>query len=129
MMKKKIHMSRVFFVLVMIAALVGLSGCASIAGTFGIASEQYVDEKMSEAEGQLSSRIDDNRSKVDKYASTADQLEELIGSVEDAVATTDELKQLAVILEERLNNLPQETIKQLVDVLQQYLDAAMPKPM
>ena len=123
MMNKKTKLSRAVFVLVTIAALAGLSGCASIAGTFGIASEQYVDEKMIEAEGRLSSRIDDNRAKVDKYASTADQLEALIGSVEDAVRTTGELKQLAVILEERLNYLPQETIKQLVDVLQQYLDA------
>ena len=123
MKNKKINLCRTVFIVLMIAAFSGLTGCASIAGTFGIASEQYVDEKMSEAEGRLSPRIDDNRSKVDKYASTADQLEGLIGSVEDAVRTTAELKQLAVVLEERLNNLPEETIKQLVEVLQQYLDA------
>ena len=123
MKNKWINLCRTVFIVLMIAALSGLTGCASIAGTFGIASEKYVDEKMSEADGRLSSRIDDNRTKVEKYASTADQLEALIGSVEDAVRTTDELKQLAVVLEERLNNLPEETIAQLVDVLQQHLDA------
>ena len=123
MKNKRINLCRTVFIVLTIVALSGLTGCASIAGTFGIASEQYVDEKMSEAEGRLSSRIDDNRTKVDKYASTADQLEALIGSVEDAVRTTDELKQLAVVLEERLDNLPEETIQQLVEVLQQYLDA------
>ncbi len=123
MKNKRINLCRTVFIVLTIVALSGLTGCASIAGTFGIASEQYVDEKMSEAEGRLSSRIDDNRTKVDKYASTADQLEALIGSVEDSVRTTDELKQLAVVLEERLYNLPEETIQQLVEVLQQYLDA------
>ena len=123
MKNKRINLCRTVSIVLTIVALSGLTGCASIAGTFGIASEQYVDEKMSEAEGRLSSRIDDNRTKVDKYASTADQLEALIGSVEDAVRTTDELKQLAVVLEERLDNLPEETIQQLVEVLQQYLDA------
>jgi len=99
------------------------SGCQSLAGTFGIATEQYVDEKVSESEGKLSAQVDGNRSKIDTYAETADKLEELIGSVEDTVRTTEELKQLAVVLEERLNDLPKETITQLVDVLQQYLDA------
>lgn len=114
---------RVFRVVFIVLAFVAVSGCASMAGTFGIASQEYVDEKLSEAEGRLAPRIDENRAKVDKFAATADQLEELIGSVESTVRTTAELKQLAVILEERLNNLPVETIKQLVDVLQQYLDA------
>lgn len=120
---KGINIYRAVFIFLAIVAFSGLTGCASMAGTFGIASQEYVDEKLSEAEGRLAPRIQENRKKVDEYSATADQLEELIGSVEDAVRTTDELKQLAVILEERLNNLPVETIKQLVDVLQQYLDA------
>ena len=116
-------MKHTILILLTIAALTGLTGCASIAGTFGIASQKYVDEKMSETELRLSSRIDDNRAKVEEYAATADQLEELIGSVESAVRTTEELKQLAVVLEERLDKLPEETIRQLVDVLQQYLES------
>jgi len=103
-------------------ALVVLSGCQSLAGSFGIATQQYVDDKMAETEGRLSSQIDENRSKLEKYETTADKLEELISSVEGAVRTTDELKQLAGVLEERLNSLPEETIRQLVSVLQQYLD-------
>ena len=122
MKNKKTFLCGTVFIVLTIVVFSGLTGCASIAGTFGIASEQYVDEKMSEAEGRLSSGIDDNRTKVDEFAATADQLEALIGSVEDAVRTTDELKELAVILEERLNNLPVETIKQLVEVLQRYLE-------
>jgi len=103
-------------------ALVVLSGCQSLAGSFGIATQQYVDDKMTETEGRLSAKIDENRSKLEEYETAADKLEELINSVEGAVRTTDELKQLAGVLEERLNSLPEETIRQLVDVLQQYLD-------
>lgn len=116
------YFGRMFILLAVISAVVGLSGCASTAGTFGIASQKYVDEKMAEAETRLASQIDANKAKVDKYAATADKLEALISSVEEAIRTTDELKRLAVVLEERLENLPQETIKQLVDILQQYLD-------
>lgn len=116
------YFGRMFILLAVISAVVGLSGCASTAGTFGIASQKYVDEKMAEAETRLASQIDANKTKVDKYAATADKLEALISSVEEAIRTTDELKRLAVVLEERLENLPQETIKQLVDILQQYLD-------
>ncbi len=105
-----------------VSALVVLSGCQSLAGTVGVATEQYVDDKIAETESRLAAQIDENRSKLEKYETTADKLEELINSVEGAVRTTDELKQLAGVLEERLNSLPEETIRQLVDVLQQYLD-------
>lgn len=112
-MKKRLI--RTVLVCLAMVSLAVFSGCQSLAGTVGIATEQYVDEKVAEAESRLTSRID-------AYAATADKLEELIGSVENTVRTTDELKQLAIVLEERLNNLPEETIRQLVDVLQQYLD-------
>jgi len=95
-----------------LAAFAALSGCQTMAGWFGLATEQYVDDKMSEVQTQL-----------DTYSSTADHLEELIGSMEAAVKTTEELKNLATVLENRLDNLPEETIKQLVDILQEHLDS------
>lgn len=101
-------LSCVLFLLLLVLVL---SGCQTMAGWFGLATEQYVDEKMTEVQTQ-----------VDEYVSTADKLEELIGSVENAVQTTEELKQLAVVLEDRLTNLPDETIKQLVEILQAHLE-------
>jgi hypothetical protein len=109
--------------LIGLTAFISLNSCQSLAGTVGIATEEYVDERVSEAEGRLTAQIGDNREEIDKFSATADKLEELIGSVEESVRTTEELKQLAVVLEDRLNNLPKETIEQLVEVLQQYLDA------
>jgi len=108
--------------MVVLAALVAFPGCQSLAGTVGLATEQYVDEKVSEAETRLAAQVGENRSKIEEYSATADKLTELIESVEGAVRTTEELKALAVVLEQRLNDLPKETITQLVEVLQQYLD-------
>ena len=59
---------------------------------------------------------------MDNYAATAARLEELIASMEGTVKTTDELKNLAVILEDRLEDLPKETIRQLVEILNNYLE-------
>jgi hypothetical protein len=70
-----------------------------------------VDEKMVEVQDQ-----------IEEVSTTADQLEGLISSMEKAVRTTEELQALAVELEKRLADLPEETIKQLVEILEQYLE-------
>ena len=105
------------------------TGCASMAGTFGIASRVYVDEQLAVAREELSSEIKSNsieinetKSTIDKFASSADQLEGLIESMQKTVETTDELKALAGVLESRLANLPVDTIRQLVGILEQYLE-------
>ena len=106
-----------------------LSGCASLAGTFGIASQKYVDEQLTIARDELSTEIKSNsmqigeaKGKLEQYTSSASQLEELIVSMKQAVDTTDELRQLADVLQARLENLPVETIRQLVGILDQYLE-------
>ena len=118
-------MKHVKLAVVLVLAVAVLSGCA----TLGIATRTYVDEQLSAARNELSneiqdnkSSIDENRSAIDAYGETAAQLEELIISIQQTVETTDELKQLAGILEQRLENLPVETIKQLVGILQEYLE-------
>jgi uncharacterized protein (DUF885 family) len=112
-----------------VAVLVALTGCASLAGTFGLASQQYVDERIEAARVEMTDgieankmRIDENQATLDEYARTADQLEELMESIRVSVETTEELKALADVLEDRLENLPVETIKQLVGILEQYLE-------
>jgi hypothetical protein len=106
-----------------------LSGCASLAGTFGIASKQYVDEQLTVTRDELSTEIKSNsmeigetKGQLEKFSASATQLEGLIVSMEKTVETTEELKQLADVLEGRLANLPVETIRQLVGILDQYLE-------
>ena len=112
-----------------IAILVVFTGCASLAGTFGLASKSYVDEQLEVVRTELKTDVDrygsiaeENSAALKDYAETAKQLEDLIESIQHTVQTTDELKALADVLEQRLANLPVETIRQLVNILQLYLE-------
>ena len=104
--------------------LLSFTGCGTMAGWVGIASKTYVDEQLMAAQEEAaknSSEIKAVQSKINEFQNTADQLEGLISSVEETVQATAELKALADILEQRLVNLPNETIRQLVSILDQYL--------
>ena len=124
----------VIFAVTIAVALVGLTGCQTMAGWFGIASEQHVDdrivemqaqidERMVEKQAQIDERMVGMQAQIDKYVVAADQLEGLIESLGEMAQTTEELESLASVLEERLVDLPDETIRQLVGVLQGYLDS------
>lgn len=63
------------------------------------------------------------QSDMDLYTDTAAKLEDALVALEATVQKTQELSQLALVLEEKLINLPEETIQQLVTILQQYLDS------
>lgn len=123
-------MKRVSSALVCIMLLILLSGCGTMAGWVGIASKKFVEEKMVTLQEQVQIEVDQSRSEMaqmrtvmDGFATTASMLEGALISFEQTVKTTEELSQLAGILEEKLVNLPKETIQQLVTILQQYLDS------
>lgn len=117
---------------------VTLSGCATMGGIVGIASEEYVDAQIAAAKTEIESEVQLNKASVDEVAAdveelsseismlveTAARVEDALTAVDEAVATTEELKQLADILEERLNTLPEETIRRLIQILQDHLDGA-----
>lgn len=108
-----------------VLAVVTLSGCASLGSAVGLASQDYVDERVAALEAgvaQNRAAIDEASARLDRFDEVAAQIEESLVAVEQAVTTTEELQQLATILEERLNVLPEETIRQLVEILQQHLD-------
>ena len=115
-------------------------GCSTIAGWMKVPSQEYVDDKFAQIEGkfgevegqvgQVSSdvgavqeEVGQMKGTLDEFSVTADKLEELLVSFQETMRTTEELSRLAGVLEERLNDLPKETIGQLVEVLQSYLDS------
>ena len=129
-------MKRVLLLALGLSIAILVSGCASLAGVFGIASESYVEEQLTSVREEMQSEIADaqrgateakaaadvNKSAIDEFAATADQLGILIESIQQTVETTEELKRLGAVLEERLVNLPVETIRQLVGILNEYLE-------
>ena len=113
-------------------------GCTTMARWMKVPSQEYVDERFSQFEGQFGEMTSETgeirqeinqvqeevgqiRGSIDEFSATADKLEELLVSFQETMQTTEELSRLAGVLEERLNDLPKETIRQLVDVLQTYL--------
>lgn len=120
-----------------------LTGCAGMAMGVGIASQEYVDQKFAEIQGQVegnldqtsqsitatndkidqtSSQIDRARTQIEQNTEIADNLQEALVAIQDTIQTTEELKQLAVVLEQQLIDLPEETMRKLVAILQDYLD-------
>lgn len=114
--------NKVLVVLFVIGFVVLISGCASLATRVGVASQEYVDQKLAEMQDQVGSEIAQSNREITRIGETADKMTAALQAVEEAVRTTEELKALAVVLEEKLATLPEETIRQLVEILQEYLE-------
>lgn len=120
------------------AAVVTVStSCASTKPVLGFATSAYVDQQLDARATALASDLEETRRQVgrlaaelDEYTATADELtalldriDEVIGDYEQTKAATEELQQLAVQVEQRLEELPTETIAQIVEVLQEFLES------
>ena len=109
-------------VLFVVVFVILITGCASLATRVGVASQEYVDQKLAEMQVQVEGEIAQTNSEVSRIGDTAEKMSDALQAVEAAVQTTEELKELAVILEEKLATLPEETIRQLVQILQDSLE-------
>ena len=105
-----------------VLAVLFLSGCTTMAGWVGIASSESVDEKLAGTRGQLEAEIGSLRSDLDACQARVEEIEDLSGSMEEAIRKTEELEQLAEVMAARLKQLPRDTIQELVDILERYLE-------
>jgi len=115
--------SRVAAPLLTFLVLFILFGCATMAGWVGIASSESVDEKVAGASSDLEAEIGSLRSDLDAYQARATEIDRLGRSIEETIRTTEELQQLAEIMESRLQQMPRDTIEELVAILQRYLNS------
>ena len=114
-------------------AILSLSACAS--GSFlGLATSAYVDEQLAATKGEVESARQELRSQLQTELSTVrvdvDRVDELTRELEQLLATireneraTQELQQLATVVASRLEELPTETLRRLVEILQSHLEA------
>ena len=93
-----------------------------MAGWVGIASNESVDEKLTGTRSELEAEIGSLRSELNSHQLKVAEIENLSRSMEEAIQTTEELQQLAEIMESRLEKMPRETIETLVEILQRYLE-------
>jgi outer membrane murein-binding lipoprotein Lpp len=110
------------------AALLGvwtfllLAGCATMAERVGIASSESVDQKLTATRSELEQEIAALRAELETQQRRVSQIEDLSVDLEQAIQATQELEQLAGIMESRLERMPRDTIEELVAILQRYLE-------
>ncbi len=110
--------------LILLATLISffLFGCATENGLFGfIATTDYVKKEIEAQKKQTDTEIKAVKSDVEEMKTLTNRVKNLLDEVEKTKQTTEELQKLADALKLRLNDLPRETLKQLVDILQMYL--------
>ena len=107
-----------------ILAAVLLAGCATMAGWVGIASEEMVEEQAAATDARLAAADAEIRrleAELGAAQAKAARLERLTGELEETIRATRELQELAGVMEGRLEELPQDTLRLLVEILQEYL--------
>ena len=115
-------------------AIMSLSACAS--GSFlGLATSAYVDEQLEatraeveaareDMSGQLQAELSTVRFDVDRVDELTRDLEQLLATIRENERATQELQQLATVVASRLDELPTETLRRLVEILERNLEAA-----
>ena len=112
----------------LLAALPLLGGCAS-ASFLGLAKQSSVDETEARTRADLA-RLDDEIRRLEEDRTDRDarlealaaDIGRLTGQMDDVAKSRDELMALADEVEKRLEDLPEETLRELVDALEAYLD-------
>ncbi len=117
--------------LVIMALAVG--GCTSTDGFLGLASKGYVDRQLAETDQRTRQELDRTEGtvaalteRVDGYGDVRKQVEFLLSELQRTQETTRELRELARMVERRLDTIPAETLRQLVIIIQDHLDRNEP---
>ena len=103
----------------MALCLILTAGC-STTSVMGLAKTSYVDEVKLDSDRVLA-EVDELRGQVNDMQEVADQMEAMKNEMEATRQATEELQQLADQVTARLEALPQETLRRLADLIEQYL--------
>ena len=113
-------------ILLLILSLLWLVGCTST-GFVGLAKESYAEGIEKDAEitrekvDDLKAEVKELQEDLEKMEDLSEELISLIKDLKEAKKDTEELKKLANIVEERLEELPVQTLEKLVDILNEYI--------
>ena len=112
---------RKFLILLALGALI-LSGCAS--GNFlgFIATNKYVDDKTKALADEEAKQIADLKAQLADYQKVREQAQAAVEQVNQNQKTIQDLQALAKRVESRLDQVPREVIKKLIDALQAALN-------
>jgi len=105
-MHKKSYLQRTEYIVLFIITLVVCTGCTST-GFLGLAKESYV-KQLEDENTKLKEEIESLKNEMTQVLKLADNIEKLEDYAERVKAKLDEL--------------PEETLRKIVDILQNYLD-------
>lgn len=112
-----------------------LSACATTGFLGFLATTSYVKGKVAQSTEQTFSQLDKTRADLEKMRADVERFQQLTGQVEGLLSeiartqkATEELQQLAKEVEMRLAELPAETLQELVNLIQAYLDSKKNSP-
>jgi type IV pilus biogenesis protein CpaD/CtpE len=102
-----------------------MAGCATTEPLWFIATPGYVDSRIALSEEAVRQEYEQSIARLEAeladQRATAEELAALAEMIEEIDASNRELLGLAETLEDRLEDLPRETIAQLVEILEAYL--------
>ena len=104
--------------LLAVIAVISLSGCFSGKFLGFLATGDYVDSKAREQAAEIASL----KAQIADYQSLKAQAQEAIDQVNKEQKDIQDLQALASRAEARINSIPHEVIKQIVEILQASLD-------
>jgi uncharacterized membrane protein YgcG len=109
-------------IILLVVAAVAFTGCAS--GNFlgFIATNKYVDDKTKALADDQTRQIADLKAQLADYQKVKEQAQAAVDQVNQSQKAIQDLQALAKRVEGRLNQIPKEVIKQIVDVLQAALN-------
>lgn len=110
------------FIILLVIAAIAFTGCAG--GNFlgFIATNKYVDDKTKALADDQAKQIAELKAQLADYQKVKEQAQAAVDQVNQSQKAIQDLQALAKRVEGRLNQIPKEVIKQIVDVLQSALN-------
>ncbi len=112
---------RKIFILLLLAILT-LGGCASGKFLGFLATTDYVDKQNKALADDEGKQIADLKAQLADYQKVKDQAQAAVDMVNENQKTIQDLQALAKKVESKLNQVPKDVIKQLIEALQSALN-------
>ncbi|HUI72794.1 MAG TPA: hypothetical protein VL354_19890 [Spirochaetia bacterium] len=110
------------FLILLVVAGLALTGCAS--GNFlgFIATNKYVDDKTKALADEQAKQIADLKAQLSDYEKVKEDAKAMEDQLSQNQKTIQDLQTLAKRVQDKVDQVPKEVIKQLIDALQTALN-------
>ena len=102
----------------LIAGLLLVTSC-STSSFMGLSKSAYVDSEIQRL-GETADEIELINSRIAGLDAISAEVTALREEVRDVKATEEELQDMAIVLQSRLNSIPEDTLKELVKAIESY---------